>query len=247
MGMIRRADIESYTRQATVMNLGDLHQQGQTVVRVASEQAEKILQDARVERQRLLEGAAAEGREQGYKVGHQEGLQAGKKEGFDKALAQHSEQITGLTARWGEALDAFVDARDAMYQHARRDVVELAVQIAQRITRRLIKHDPASVQTQMQSVLDTLARPTGLVLRVNPEDLSYAETVMPGLIADCMNCAHAEVVGDPAVSTGSCIAETEGRGIIDASVETQLGRIVEELIPGHARPEADAERKGDAA
>ncbi|MCA9303694.1 MAG: hypothetical protein KC996_06200 [Phycisphaerales bacterium] len=247
MGMIRRADIESYTRQATVMNLGDLHQQGQTVIRIANEQAEKILRDARAERQRLIEGAAKEGREQGYKDGQREGFEAGRKEGFTQAIVQHREQIDTLTSEWGEALGVFTAARDAMYQNARRDVVELAVRIAQRITRRVIKHDAGAVRTQMESVLDTLARPTGLVLRVNPEDLAYAETVLPGLIADCMNCAHAEVVGDPAVSQGSCFAETEGGGVIDASIETQLARIVEELIPGEPRSDSDIERKDDAA
>jgi len=245
MGMIRRADIESYTRDATVMNLGDLQQQGQAVVRVASEQAEQILSAARAERDGLLEGAAEQGRERGHAEGHAEGLEAGTRQGFDQALAEHKQRIETLEKQWGAMLDAFAGARDAMYQQARNDVVGLAVQIAERITKRVIKHDPGAVQTQMQSVLDTLARPTGLVLRVNPEDLAYAETVLPGLIADCMNCAHAEVMGDPSVSVGSCIAQTEGRGVVDATIETQLNRIVEELIPGQDAQEA--ERKGDAA
>lgn len=245
MGMIRRADIENHTREATVMNLGDLHQQGQTVIRVATEQAEKILQDARAERERLIADAEQTGREQGFRAGHSEGIEAGKKEGFDQALAEHNEKITALITNWEQTLGAFSRARDTMYQHARRDVIELGVRIAQRIIRRMVKHDPGVVQTQIQSVLDTLARPTGLVLRVNPEDLAYAETVLPGLIADCMNCAHAEVVGDPEVSAGSCVAETEGRGVVDASIETQLTRIVEELIPDQA--EQAEQRKGDAA
>lgn len=248
MGMIRRADLENQTRRATVMNMGDLQQQGRAVIETASEQAEKILADARAERERLLSGAEQEGRDRGYQAGHAEGLEAGRKQGFDQALAEHQEKVQEVTQRWSESLDRFASARDTMYQQARKDVVQLALRIAERITRRSIKHDASAVQTQMQSVLDLLARPTGLVLRVHPEDLAYAETVLPGMIADCMNCAHAEVVGDPSVSAGSCIAETEGRGVIDASVETQLARIVEELIPDHAeQAQTPNTQQGDAA
>lgn len=248
MGMIRRADLENQTRRATVMNMGDLQQQGRAVIATASEQAEKILSDARAERERLLKGAEQEGREQGFRAGHAEGLEAGRKEGFDQALEEHQQRVNDVSEQWNAALEHFSSARDAMYQQARRDVVQLALRIAERITRRSIKHDASAVQTQMQSVLDTLARPTGLVLRVHPDDLAYAETVLPGMIADCMNCAHAEVVGDAGVSHGSCIAETEGRGVIDASIETQLARIVEELIPDQTeRAQTPNAQQGDAA
>ena len=144
-------------------------------------------------------------------------------------------------------LNAFSKDRDTLYQQARRDVVELASLIAERVTKRSIELDPTIVKTQMQTVLDLLARPTGLVLRVNPDDLAYAETVLPGLIADCMNCTSAEVIADESLDRGSCVAETDGRGVIDASINTQLERILAEVLPGGHQRGMGPEIQDDAA
>jgi flagellar assembly protein FliH len=247
MGMIRRADIETYSRDALVMNLGDLEAQGQSILRVATEHAERIVTEAHTERAKLLDGAKDTGHGEGFAAGHAEGLALGQKEGFNNALVEHNEQIASLAAQWNDMLASFAQSRDTLYQQARRDVVELATLVAEKITKRTISLDPSIVETQMESVLDTLASSTGLVLRVNPEDLAYAEKVLPGLIADCMHCAHAEVIGDDKLERGSCVAETEGRGVIDASVKTQLDRIVEALIPDHKGQDADIDRQGDAA
>ncbi|MBL4591990.1 MAG: hypothetical protein JKY96_08530 [Phycisphaerales bacterium] len=253
MGMIRRADIETYTRDAIAMNLGDIERQGINLVRVANERAEQIIKDANAERDRLLADASEEGRQAGHKEGHAAGFKQGQTDGYQQALTEHTEQITALVEQWSASLKAFSDGRDSMYQQARQDVIELAAAIARRITKRTIAMDPSVVETQMQSVLDSLARPTGLVLRVNAEDLAYAETVLPGLIADCMHCTHAEVVGDDSIDRGSCIAETEGRGRIDASIQTQLARIVQDLLPEHTDQHTDQqteippESQGDAA
>ncbi len=252
MGMIRRADLETYTRDAVVMNLGDLKAQGKATVDAATQHAEQVLKDAQNERDRLISGAAEKGREEGYREGYAKGLEAGRAEGFAKAIKEHTEQIAALTQQWNESLGVFSQERDAMYQQARRDVIELAALIAERVTKRAIVLDPAIVETQMRTVLDTLARPTGLVLRVHPEDLAYAETVLPGLIADCTNCTSAEVVADDSLSRGSCIAETDGRGVIDATIGTQLDRIVEAILPGHVAQSPEAQEpetdvQGDAA
>ncbi len=255
MGMIRRADIETYARNAVAMNLGDIERQGEALMQLASERAEQTLQEAQAERERLVAGAAEQGHKEGFDQGHREGVEKGHQEGFDQAHKEHAELMGVLAEQWAMMLKEFSDARDTMYQHAREDVVLLGIEIAKKITGRTIELDPTAVETQMQSVLETLAHPTGLVLRVHPDDLAYAEKVLPGLIADCLQCTHAEVCADDSIERGSCTAETDGRGKIDASIQTQLKRVVEAILPTDASRDEGAraddargqEQQGDAA
>jgi hypothetical protein len=80
-------------------------------------------------------------------------------------------------------------------------------------------------------VLELVGRPTRLVVRINPEDIERTKRDLPALAARFAGAAHAELLPDASLSRGSIVAATEA-GEIDATIETQLDRIVESLLPG---------------
>lgn len=59
MGMIKRADIERYTRDAYVMNLTDIEQRGKQLMDTANTNAAKVVKEAQDERERLVGNAHA--------------------------------------------------------------------------------------------------------------------------------------------------------------------------------------------
>lgn len=238
MGMIKRADIERYTRDAYVMNLTDIEQRGKQLMDTASTNAAKVVKEAQDERERLVGNAHAEGFAQGQQEGHAEGFEQGRKEGIEQARKEHAQVLDQLVGMWADQLRAFEQGRDEMLEAARVQVIELAAAIAQRVVHRSIELDPSVVMSELESVLSAITEPTRLVIRVHPDDAGGVREELPALVDRFAACEHAQVVTDPSLPRGSCVAQTPSGGTLDASIHTQLDRIIDALLPkGHARGE----------
>lgn len=239
MGVIKRADLENYPRDAVPMDLGDLHARGQVIVKAAQDQARAILQDAHTRREQLVAGASEEGHAKGFEQGLEEGRERGHAEGIEAARTEHAALLEQLTTQWTSALEQWEGERREMLLEARAGVVELATHIAARIIKRAVELDPEIVTDQLDHVLESLVAPTKLRLHVNPGDVELLGRVMGPMIERCAMCDHATLVEDASVAPGGVVARTGSGGEIDASISTQLERIVAALMPAHRGPDYD--------
>jgi flagellar assembly protein FliH len=239
MGVIKRADLESYTRDAVPMDLGDLERRGKAVIESAQQQAAQVLKDAKVERDRLVQDASEAGHQKGYEEGFAKGLEEGTKQGCEQAHTEHAAQLEVISTQWSKAFEAWEEQRAELMLAARTEVIELAAHIAARVIKRTIDLDPEVVVDQLESTLETLVTPTDIRVRVYPSDMELLERVMPAMIEQCAACTHADLVGDENLSPGSCVVSTKGGGTIDASIAKQLDRIVATLLPAHRGPDYD--------
>ncbi|MBL8989962.1 MAG: hypothetical protein JNJ48_00110 [Phycisphaerae bacterium] len=235
MALIKHANLGDLSKCAVVLDLGDLQRQADAILSAARQRAAAELDEARRERERLVAGAAEAGHAQGLARGLAEGRERGFEQGRAEALAANQEAIAKLRASWAAALDGWNAQRDGMLDAARRDVVGLAAMVAEKVTRRAVRLDPSAVVDQMREVLALVLRPSRLVVRVNPADRPLVEAALPEAMARFHNAQHVELMDDPGVERGSCVARLAGSdGEIDASIGTQLERIVAELLPGEA-------------
>lgn len=241
MGMIKRADIEGYTRDAYVMDLSDLEKRGNALVDAASTKATQIIRDAQREREQLISSAQGQGHAEGYEAGHREGLSKGLEEGIAQARAKHAQQLEQISAMWTEQLGYFEQHRETMLESARVQIVELATSIAKRVIRRTIELDPSVVLDQLAAVLSSITETTRLVVRVHPDDAQLVRAELPGMVDRFASCEHAQIVTDPSLQPGSCVACTASGGIVDASISTQLDRIVRAILPGDHNPDRSQE------
>ncbi len=97
---------------------------------------------------------------------------------------------------------------------------------------RAITWGPERVADQLGAVLGLLARPTRLMVRTHPEDAAILEQALPTLREKYRNATHVEIAPDESLARGSCVATTGTGGAIDASIQDQLARIVQTLLPG---------------
>jgi flagellar assembly protein FliH len=237
MPMIRQADRQEIARDAVVMHLGDLLRQGDSIKEQAVSAAKGIVERAQEERRRLVKNATEEGFKAGFAKGVEAGMVEGRTAGQAKALAETREKLVALDAAWAKELANFIAVRDGMFAAAQNDVARLAIAIAERVVKRTIEEDPAVVTRQVKAVLDALARPTRLVLLVNPLDEEIIRAALPELVRSCTAQVQAEIQSEEAVTRGSCIARMARDagglgGEIDASIEVQLDRIAEAIMPG---------------
>jgi len=244
MALIKNAIARDLARDAVVLDLGDLQSQALVYVQQAQAQAQKIIADAQNERQRLVAGAAEKGHAEGLSRGIEEGRTRGHADALEAAVAQHADALAGVESAWATALSEFAAQREAMIEHATRDAVTLAVAVAEKVVKRSIAVDPGVVVEQLRAVLAVVVRPTELVVRIHPEDRPLVQRSLPALLAAMSMIRHAELADDPALDRGSCVARMRGDqaadagagGEIDASIQTQLDRIVEVILPGAQRP-----------
>ena len=234
MPMIPRADAQAMARDAYVLDLGDLARQGQTMVERAHQEADRIVAEARAERQRLIADAEERGYEQGLARGHAEGLERGSREGFEKALLAEQATIQALTAAWDDALQRLEAMRRDLDAIAQRGVLELAVRLGERVAKRAVELDADAVAGQLAEAIELAMRPSRLRVRVCPEDVERAREAMPRFMDRLGESASVSVEADATLSHGSVVVETETTRI-DATIETQISRLVEVLLPGGPR------------
>jgi flagellar assembly protein FliH len=236
MAMIRQANASTMARDAVVLDLGDLTRQADQIRARARAEAELILGRARAQREQILAGAAEEGRQLGFAQGLEEGRSQGRDEGRAELIAELQPRLAALEHSWNTALGEFQQARHALVADARHEALELAVRMGQLVTKRILDISPGVVLDQVSAVLSLVIHPSRLRIAVHPDDLPLVQEALPSLCARFNGRAHVELVPDETLSPGSCIARTAGDGRagggeIDASIDTQLQRIVEVLLP----------------
>lgn len=238
MAIIRRAQVEGREAAGVRLDLGDLQRHADQIKQIAADQAERIVSEARAERERLIASAAEIGFNKGLAEGRAKGYPEGLATGKAEAAAQWAERLAKLEQSLAAALAQFEHDRDRLLFEARQDVLTLALLIAQKVTHRVLASDSQVVADQLAAALATISKPTSVIVAVHPDDERVASEVLPTLLKQISTAKHAELVVDPSLGHGSCVVRTAGGGVIDASVRTQLERIVDALAPAgpHGEP-----------
>ncbi len=240
MALIKRADLDRFARNAIVLNLSDIALQGEQIKAEAQTHARRLIAEGELTGDRIRKNAAQQGRMEGYARGMIDGRQDGQAEGKTEAKVEFAEKLSQLESSWRAALGDFEQIREAMLTDAKQDVLRLALMIAEKVTKRVVELDTQVVCSQMEAVLSLLASPTRLVISVHPDDEQIAAEFLPDLLRQCTNALHADLVTDDSCTPGSCVVRTGSGGMIDATIETQLDRIVRSLLPGAVSHETKA-------
>ncbi len=248
MALIKHANAAELARDAIVLDLGDLTRQGQILVESARARADQLIAEAKAERDRIIAGAAEKGHAQGLAKGLEEGRKKGQEQGNTAAVAERKSQLEQIEKAWTAALGEFVSQRETMLAEAHTDVLRLATLIAGKVIKRVVAADPTVVVDQVRAVLATVTRPTELVIRVCPPDLDIAREALPQLMSTFESVRGASIEPDASLAPGSCVATTRGRdeggsggGEINASIDVQLDRIIEVLLPGDRGRDTDGQ------
>ncbi|MEM7623042.1 MAG: FliH/SctL family protein [Planctomycetota bacterium] len=246
MAVIKRSDADRVARDAFVLDLADVTQRSRALVQRAEQDAERIIADAQAERDRLISDADARGHAEGTARGKAEGIELGRSEGRSEAILEAKQRLEELSGAWIGSLRSFESSREAMILAARSEVVELAAVIAGMVTKRVVQVDERVVADQIEAALRQLAGKSRVRISVSEADEPLAREVLPGLVAQLGRVEHAELVVDDGLGPGSCVVHTESGGRIDASIETQLARVLEEALPD-ASADQSADTSADAS
>ncbi len=214
---------------AIVMDLSDLEREAATIVQRARAQAEKLLTDAHADAQRETIRIREEARLAGQEEGRQQGLAEGRQQGHDEALAQTQARLAELAGRWSQTLDLLQQHMPVHVADARTDLIRLSVGIASRVTRQEALKNRAIAPALAEETLRMIGAARLVSLHVDPVEMDALETYLPDLLTRLRSIESIQLTPDETVGPGGCILRF-GAGEINATLETQLDRIAEELL-----------------
>lgn len=151
--------------------------------------------------------------------------EAAAKEGYQEGLEQAKADILDVK----NAITTFLGAKQAVFDYIAPDILEISVEIAQKIIKKELQQDPNAILDNILALLKTLSKEeTKITLRVNPAQVSLLKSEVPSLLNEAGLDAKVLVVPDETIMEGGCVVTTNN-GVIDATIETQLAVISEAL------------------
>lgn len=179
----------------------------------AREEAENIVLEARDEVDALKEHA----KEDGYR------------QGFDKAMQEANAQAEDIKAQARKTLEAAREQHDNIINEAEKDIITLVTSVAQKIIGCELTTRPELVGGIVRAAILKATDREELVIRVNPEDLEYVNSLNEELRKDTQGMRSLRIISDSIISRGGCMVETSN-GSVDATLERQLSEIREAFM-----------------
>lgn len=230
MSVIKAQNTPRFTKDAVVLDLGDLGRQAARLRMVAEDKAGQIITEAEKKAKELVSGAEKIGFERGQQAGYEQGVGEGREQGRQEALEEAREQFAQLQAAWSDVATQWDTQTKDMAVEARQVVIEFALKLAERLVHRVIEVDPSVVVDQVAGALALVLRPMDVSVRVNPSELSVISEALPQLMAEFDHLEHIHLTEDAQVSPGGCVV-SYGQGQIDATIEKQIQRVVDLILP----------------
>ncbi|MEM9348240.1 MAG: FliH/SctL family protein [Planctomycetota bacterium] len=230
MPVLKQHNTTPAMREAIVLDLGDIGAQAARIRAAAETEASKIIADAQAKSALIADRLRKDAEKQGYADGLEKGLAEGREQGRAEALAESAEQLRQLMAAWSQVATDWEQQRTDMEREARQAVLDFALSAAEKIVHRVIEVDESVVVDQAAQALSLVLSAHDASVRIHPVDRPVLEDAMPQLINELDSLGHIELVDDEAITPGGCMVAF-GQGRVDATIERQLQRLIDLMIP----------------
>jgi flagellar assembly protein FliH len=227
MGVIKSASVPA---SASPFSMADIETAARRILMRAQQDADRLLAATQVEAAKLKADAKTEGMAQGQREGLALGTEQGRKAGAEQALAETKAQFQQVISALTKACSDLDAGRVELESSALHEVVKLAIAIAGRITKRQGLLDPQMLIANLESAAKLVVQQSDLRIGIHPSQRKTLEEALPLLAMQWPALRHVEIAEDPALSPGGCRLFTR-QGLVDADLNVQLDRIVNDLLP----------------
>jgi flagellar assembly protein FliH len=211
-------------------SMRDIEIEAHTLLARARRAAELLLADAQKEAESIRTAAKAEGFAQGHRDGIAKATQEGRTTGHQAALADHKSQMTAVWSALSAAVTQIDADRRDLESFALGEVVQLALGIARRVTKRQAQIDPSVLTENLKEAMKLAVHSADVRLAINPAQRETLNRELPNLQLSWPKVKHVELTDDPAVAVGG-VKITTRHGELDAQIDVQLDRVMTDLMP----------------
>lgn len=216
-------------RGAVAFNFDDIQQRCDEHVERIRAKTREMLEQAQAEADAIRRTAAEEGRKQGRTEGLQDA--AAQIESRASALAEErvAEQLATALPALQQLTGELNTERQQWLESWEEQAIRLTAAMAGRIVHREITRDPTIAQTMIAAALEVVAGVAELTVHLHPQDVEMLGERANEYLSRLAGCREVRIVADPQISPGGALIETQ-HGQLDARVDSQLDRIVDELL-----------------
>lgn len=151
--------------------------------------------------------------------------EASAKEGYEEGLRAAKEDIEQIK----NSLGAFFNAKQEVYDNIAPDILEISLDIAKKIIKKESIEHPEIILENIKEIMKGLSKEEAkITLKVNPSQAQMLKQEVPEVSASLGLEAKIIIVADDNIAEGGCLMTTTN-GVIDATIESQLGIISEVL------------------
>jgi flagellar assembly protein FliH len=240
MGLIKSAEAPV---GLPAFSMNDIEAAARGILRRAREEAAEILAAAKTQADALRQSAHANGLAQGHAQGLEQGRAEGAKSGHAQALAEHGPAMTQLIKTLTQAAARIEDQRDDLQTSALREVIDLACAIARRITKRQGVIDPAVMLANLTEAMSLAIHAADVRIALHPSQMQTLRRELPNLRLSWPQLKHVELSEDASIAAGGVRIFTTG-GQVDATLDTQLDRIIAQLSPPESATDSPVDSSG---
>ena len=228
-----------------VMKLSDIARQVNEVVLDARKTAAKIRADARDSAEIARRQAHKQGYDDGFAEGQARGVEDGAREGGDQARSSIVDESRQLAETAAAILAGLDEAGDRPYQLAADEVLAFAIDLSTKIVGQLARTDISVARTNLIKAMKLAHADGEIIVSVNPGQLQDLSRDFAEFVEAIDASGRARLVGDGQVAPGG-VKITTARGVIDATVETQLDKVSSALAAGGLVKSPEASGKPNA-
>ena len=230
--MTRIIKAEDGASQAGVLNLADLAQEARSIILDARKEAARIVAEARTKADEAHAGAGQKGYGEGFARGREEGYAHGKRQAHQDAQESLSADMSALADLARRIVGEMAGQRNELVEQARQELLEFALELAAKVVGEVAVGDVAAAKANLQKVLTMAQGQAQVTVKVNPQQLDDLKRHCRPVLEAMSSGLAVELVGDPEIAAGGLKLHS-GRGVIDATIGTQLRNIASALL---ARP-----------
>ena len=215
-GIIKKGQPSAHGDAHVAFNFDDITGKAQQYLNEVQAKAKQLLTEANQQAASIREQAAAEGRA------------LASQQAETQVETRVKQQLQSSVSALQQAAAELTVAKESLLAAWETQVVDLAIAIAERVTRAQVAAYPQIPLQLIRESLRLAADETQLVLQLNPADIAALGKDIDSCLAEMGKVGKVEVVGTDLVGRGGCRLLT-GSGEIDQRLETQLQRIESEL------------------
>ena len=215
--------------------MADIAKQAAQILVRAQSRADAMLVEAQTVAEELRANAHSEGLIAGQREGIAYGLKEGRETGRAQSLEEQRHDLTAMLGTLTSVCTELDDRRRELEAGVLREVTNLALKIAARITKRQGEVDPAVLERNLAASLKLVIGMHRLRIVIHPTQMATLTDALPRLKLQFPTLDHVEILEDPIVAPGGCRILTR-QGQIDATLDEQLTRIAADLFPGAVQP-----------
>lgn len=196
-----------------------------SIVDKAKQDAENIIQEARVRAEQEANVIAATIQEEARVQGHNSGYEAGYQEGLEALNTEFAEKIT----LFNDFINSSFDIKKRIIKSAHLDIVKLIVEISDKICQTQLKVNDEVLLNITKAAINLLKEKETVTIIVNPLMREKIFEIMDQLKSKNSLISNIKIVEDASISSDGTIVEGLS-GRIDSRVSSQIDEIAQKLL-----------------